>query len=135
MSSMRHDNNDRKEQPRPSDTATQPSTQSTCYRDAVPNNQPVTNVQGRAWNAHSSYQASSIKGARSSRLGRSNSRGRPTNRSLSRARNRQGQRDSSRLPMGPRDERKTEAEDGNMVTEEATTDVPAEEDGPSQTED
>ncbi|KAH7943191.1 hypothetical protein HPB52_006287 [Rhipicephalus sanguineus] len=70
----------RQEQSRPCDTATQPSTQSTCYRDALRNNQPVTKAQGQAQNTHPSHQASSIKRARSSSRGRSKSRGRPTNR-------------------------------------------------------
>lgn len=117
MSSIRQCNNGKQEQSRPCDTATQPSTQSTCYRDALRNNQPVTKAQGQAQNTHPSHQASSIKRARSSSRGRSKSRGRPTNRSISRARNQQEQRDARLLPTGARDETKTEGEDSNTVRE------------------
>ncbi|KAH8018704.1 hypothetical protein HPB51_010536 [Rhipicephalus microplus] len=103
MSSILKDTNDRQGQSRSRGTATQLSTLSTCYRDAVWNNQP--------------NQAGSIKRARSLSRGRYNNRGRLTNRSLSRARNQPAQRDARRLPVSPRDETNTEEPDSDTARE------------------
>ncbi|KAL3177219.1 hypothetical protein MRX96_009909 [Rhipicephalus microplus] len=87
MSSILKGSNERQGKPRPGDTVTQSSTLSTGYRDAVRNNQPD--------------QAGIIKRARSLSRSQCNSRERPTNWSLSRARNQTGSERRQAATRGP----------------------------------